>query len=416
MTSSRGNLGRHLGLLALDVGNLALAVDYLDASLLQLGNRVPLHLGPRRQRLLGGAVCRRRSRRSSVCAAGLAHALLGAAAAAQLVLARHLLSCEGQAAAGDNLAPRGVVAAGLVDLLGGHAAALAGDGRGSGGLGVFHGDGGDIGDDGDGWRAGLGPVVPAAEGVEPGRDVLPQGRNLLFLALQLLVRLADVRVRVGVLDVLLLVHLGKALAGLAVVKLNHAAARPVGHGVGVWPPAQDLVKLLGQDPPLDHVFDALRHLWGDDGDGLADMLKVEILLQERVEGPVGGGGFSRESPFALGNRRRLQLAHLLRQLGLPPLVSAHIGHGSVDVLFGRRLRLETDTFLWLAAFALSGRRRKEFFVVDAVCVEIHAFVVHGLVVHSLIFTVAFRRVKGHVAERWAILLLIVVLFSAIIVL
>ncbi|TFB04596.1 hypothetical protein CCMA1212_003475 [Trichoderma ghanense] len=418
------NLGRNLGLLALDVGDFALAVNHLDASLLQLGNRVALHLGLVRKRLLRTTATTTSTTRSSTSTirASLAHALLCATPPAHLVLARHLLPRDGQTRARDNLPGSGAVRARLVHLLGRHAALLAGNGRRRRRLGVLHGDGGHVRHDGDARRRGLGPVVPAAEGVEPRRDVLPQGLDLALLALQLLVRLADVRVWVGVLDVLLLVHLRQALARLAVVQLDHAAARPARHRLRVRPPPEHLVKLLREDAPLDHVLDALRHLGRDDGHRLADVLKVEVLLQERVEGAIGGGGFSGERPFALRHRRGFQLANLLGQLGLSSLrifrvvilrlvveeVSAHIRHGPVDVLLGGLLGLEADALLGLAAFALAGRRRKEVLVVDAVCVEVQAFVVRGLVVVKLIVARALRRVKSHVAECWAILLFVLV--------
>src|SRR5690625_3374237 len=82
-----------LGLVAVHVGDFALAVDDLDAALFELGDGLALHLGARGATLAsspGGGGTGRRGRGCGCGAAGLAHALLVAAAAAGAVLARHL--------------------------------------------------------------------------------------------------------------------------------------------------------------------------------------------------------------------------------------------------------------------------------------------------------------------------------------
>ncbi|KND88884.1 hypothetical protein TOPH_06405 [Tolypocladium ophioglossoides CBS 100239] len=280
-TPARRDLGR-LGLVTRHVGDFALAVDDLDAALLQLRHRLALHPGARALSL-----ALRTSR--AVHATSLTHALLVTPTAARAVLARHLLPGERHAAAGHDLAlaDGGLVGARLVHLLRRHAAALAGDALRSGRLGVLHSHGRDVGDDGEARRRGLGLVVPAGEGVEARAH--------------LLVRLADVAVWVGVLDVLLLVDLGEALAGLAVVELDHAAAGARGHALGVGPPLDDLVELLGEDAALDELLDALADFGCDDGHGLADVLKVEVLFKEGVHGPVHSLGLARQGPFPLGD-------------------------------------------------------------------------------------------------------------------
>ncbi|KAJ6443411.1 Beta-1,2-xylosyltransferase 1 [Purpureocillium lavendulum] len=445
-----------LGLVAVDVCDFALAVDDLDAALFELGDGVALHLGARRAAsplaaaALGVGAGRRGGRvGGGGGAAGLAHALLVAAAAAGAVLARHLGAGEGHAALGDDLvAGCGAGGAGLVHLLGGHAAALAGDGLGGGGLGVLHGDGGDVGDDADGGRGGLGPVVPAREGVEARADVAPHGLDLALLALELLVRLGDVAVRVCVLGVLLLVHLGEALFGARVVELGEGAApRPLRHAaLDVGPAPQHLVELLREDAPLDELLDALADLGRDDGHGLAHVLKVEVLLEQRVHRPVGGLRLARQRPLALGHRRRLELPDLLGELGLPPLVrrpprlgvagvhvrerpairvlgvrpviivvvvkevAPHVGHGALDVLL-RGLRGPCIKFGRLprpVALALPRRWREKVLVVDLVCVQVSRLVL-GVLVHALFVALTFGCIEGHVAKRRAVLFILVVI-------
>ena len=119
---------------------------------------------------------------------------------------------------------------------------------------------------------------------------------------------------------LLLVDLGEALARLAVVELDEAAAGARGHALGVGPPLDDLVKLLRQDAALDELLDALADLGRDDWHGLADVLKVEVLFQERVHGLVHGLGLTRQGPFPLGNRGGLEFADFVGELGLFPFV------------------------------------------------------------------------------------------------
>ncbi|KAI6752615.1 hypothetical protein HG530_013367 [Fusarium avenaceum] len=192
-----------LCLLAVHVGDLSLAVDDLDTALFEVGNGVALHLGPLAHDLV------------AVDTACLAHALLLAAASARLVLARHLLARHGQTGLGDDLALGSVLGgSSLVDFLGSHTAALAGDTLGCCGLSVLHRDGGDIGDN----------------------------------------------------------------RYLGVLELDESSACTCSRTLCIGSALDDFVEFLSENTALDEILDALADLGSDDGHKLANMLKVKILL------------------------------------------------------------------------------------------------------------------------------------------
>jgi len=167
--------------------------------------------------------------------------------------------------------------------------------------------------------------VGVAEGVEPAREVLEEGLDvvvaLLEVGVELVRHLAAFLARARVAE-LVGVHLGEALLRLGVLQLEVPAREELVRVDG--DAALDVVELVVEDALLDQVLERRRRLLGDDGRDLAHALKLEVLLEERVDRPVLGARLALGRPLLRADVLLLERRDLRRQLEEAPLVPRQV--------------------------------------------------------------------------------------------
>jgi hypothetical protein len=160
--------------------------------------------------------------------------------------------------------------------------------------------------------------VQAAERVELVADLAPETVDFVVLLGELCIaRIHGLAARRGGL-VLVLVDLRERLGGFLVVELEEPRGEERGRLVCAH--ADGRVKVVVENTPLNHFLQSCDGLLGNCRNGLGDVLKVQVLLEQRVLGTRARSRLTHKGPVLGTDGLLLQLGNLHSQLALPPLV------------------------------------------------------------------------------------------------